>query len=78
MYGRIVSCGCILQVGAPLHWSHGYLHLIWDHQRFCRIVLCLGEFKKKKKRSFKQLEQSIRVFIGYSKRFHLMQHFTSL
>lgn len=47
MYGCIVSCGCILQVGAPLHWSHGYLHLIWDHQRFCRIILCLGELKKK-------------------------------
>lgn len=35
---------CILQVGAPLHWSHGYLHLFWDYSRFCRIILCLGQY----------------------------------
>lgn len=35
---------CVLQVGAPLHRSHGHLHLFRSHPGFRRIIFCLGEF----------------------------------
>lgn len=47
---------CVLQVGAALYRSHGNMHFFRNHKRFCRVILCLGEYYLLNHRQFSDMQ----------------------